>query len=68
MKFAHMADCHLGGWSDPVLSELNTVCFESALQTCIDENVDFILISGDLFDTSRPSIEVMERAVSKMSA
>jgi DNA repair exonuclease SbcCD nuclease subunit len=66
MKFAHMADSHLGGWSDPILSEINSDCFERALEICIDERVDFILISGDLFDTSRPSIEVMEKAVSKI--
>ncbi len=64
MKFAHMADCHLGGWSDPILREINSDCFEKALQVCIDEKVDFVLISGDLFDTSRPAIDVMERAVS----
>ncbi|MFW9890098.1 MAG: exonuclease SbcCD subunit D [Candidatus Thorarchaeota archaeon] len=66
MKFAHMADCHLGGWSDPTLREINSECFETALQMCIDEEVDFILISGDLFDTSRPAFEVMLRAVSKI--
>ncbi|MGY5853223.1 MAG: DNA repair exonuclease [Candidatus Thorarchaeota archaeon] len=64
MKFAHLADCHLGCWSDPILREINSDCFESALQICMDEKVDFVLISGDLFDTSRPAIDVMERAVS----
>ncbi|MHA1907083.1 MAG: metallophosphoesterase family protein [Candidatus Thorarchaeota archaeon] len=66
MKFAHMADSHLGGWSDPLLREINSDCFERALQICIDEKVDFVLISGDLFDTSRPAIDVMERAVSSI--
>jgi DNA repair exonuclease SbcCD nuclease subunit len=61
-----MADCHLGGWSDPLLREINSDCFERALQLCIDEKVDFVLISGDLFDTSRPAIDVMERAVSSI--
>jgi DNA repair exonuclease SbcCD nuclease subunit len=61
-----MADSHLGGWSDPALRQINSECFESALQICIDEEVDFVLISGDLFDTSRPAIDVMERAVSKI--
>lgn len=61
-----MADCHLGSWNDETLREINMSCFERAMQICLDEGVDFILISGDLFDTSRPSIEVMERAVSKI--
>jgi exonuclease SbcD len=66
MKFAHIADCHLGGWRDPLLRETCMQCFEKAIDICMDENVEFILISGDLFDTSRPAIDVMERAVSKL--
>lgn len=66
MKFAHMSDCHLGGWRDPLLREICMQSFERALDICIDEKVDFLLICGDLFDTSRPAIEIMDRAVSKM--
>jgi len=66
MKFAHMADCHLGGWSDPILKETGLRCFENALELCSGEGVDFILISGDLFDSSRPAMEVLERAVEGM--
>ncbi len=66
MKFAHMADCHLGGWREPMLREAGLQCFERAVDICIEERVDFILISGDLFDSSRPAIEVMERVVAAM--
>lgn len=66
MKFAHMADCHLGGWRNPPLRETSMQCFNTAVDICVDEKVDFILISGDLFDTSRPAIDIMERAVSKL--
>ncbi len=66
MKFAHMSDCHLGGWREPKLREAGLRCFERAVEICIREEVDFILISGDLFDSSRPAIEVMERAVATM--
>ncbi|UCG45631.1 MAG: exonuclease SbcCD subunit D [Candidatus Bathyarchaeota archaeon] len=65
MKFAHMSDCHLGGWRDPTLQEIGLQCFERAIDICIKEEVGFILICGDLFDTSRPAIEVLERAVTK---
>jgi len=66
MKFAHMADCHLGGWGDPILKETGLRCFEKTLEICAEEGVDFILISGDLFDSSRPAMEVLERAVEGM--
>ncbi|MFW6117562.1 MAG: metallophosphoesterase family protein, partial [Thermoproteota archaeon] len=66
MKFAHMSDCHLGGWRDPELRRLSMECFHEAVDRCIQQEVDFILISGDLFDTSRPAIDTMEKTVSKL--
>ncbi len=61
-----MADCHLGGWREAALKETGLLCFERALDISLEEKVDFILISGDLFETSRPPIEVLERAVEGM--
>lgn len=61
-KFAHLADCHLGGWSQPELQELNFLSFQKAIQIIIDEKLDFVLIAGDLFDSSYPSIEILKRA------
>lgn len=67
MKFAHMADCHLGSWNNhPELRELPIKAFETAIDLCFNEGVDFILISGDLFDTSFPPIDILRRAVSKI--
>ncbi len=60
MKFAHLGDCHLGGWRHPELSDLNFRSFQKALEKCLDEQVDFILIAGDLFDSAYPSIEVIK--------
>lgn len=65
MKFAHMADLHLGGWRDPELEKISTETFGKALKRCIAEKVDFILISGDFFDTSMPPFDVLD-FVSKM--
>lgn len=62
MKFAHMGDCHLGGWRQPELNELNFASFRIALERCIKEKVDFILITGDLFDTAYPPIETLKDA------
>lgn len=66
MKFAHIADCHLGSWRDSRLSELGLEAFKEALDTSIDEEVDFILFSGDILDTSRPSIDILSPAVEKL--
>ncbi len=60
VKFAHMADIHLGGWKQPELQKLNFESFKKALDICINEKVDFVLISGDLFDSAYPSIEVLK--------
>jgi len=59
-KFAHLADCHLGGWRQPELQKLNFQSFQVAIQTTIDQNLDFLLISGDLFDSAYPSIEILK--------
>jgi len=63
MKFAHMADCHIGSWRDPKLKDISTIAFQQAAQKCIEENVDFILISGDLFNTSLPRIDNLKTVV-----
>ncbi len=63
MKFAHFADCHIGGWRDPKLKELPIEAFRYAVYTCIDEKVDFILIAGDLFNTALPGIDFIKRTM-----
>ncbi len=60
MKFAHMGDCHLGGWRQPELRELNFKSFQYAVAACIREQVDFILVTGDLFDSAYPSIDTLK--------
>lgn len=60
MKFAHLGDCHLGGWRQPELKELNFKCFQYALGECVKEEVDFILIAGDLFDSAYPPIDTLK--------
>src|SRR3989344_5308317 len=66
MKFAHMADCHIGGWQEPRLKELGINVFEKAIDKCIEENVAFVLISGDLFNTSLPSIELISSVAKEL--
>jgi len=66
MKFAHFADVHIGSWRDPSLAEVSTKAFLQALDECKEEKVDFVLISGDLFNTSLPSIDRMKEVVAKI--
>jgi len=66
MKFAHMADCHLGGWREPKLRDINNAAFVMAIDRCIKEDADFVLISGDLFNTALPPIENIKLAVEQL--
>jgi len=59
-----MADCHIGGWREKELTELGLKVFENAIDECIKRNVGFILISGDLFNTALPSIDLIKETAS----
>ncbi|MGQ9718581.1 MAG: metallophosphoesterase family protein [Nitrososphaerales archaeon] len=65
-KFAHMADIHLGAHREPVLQRLEMAAFSKAMDRCIEEKVDFILICGDLFHIGVPDLGVVKEAVRKM--
>ncbi len=59
MKFLHLSDTHLG-YSQYGLSERKKDfldVFHEAIDKAIEEEVDFIIHSGDFFHTSRPSNE-----------
>ena len=59
MKFAHISDCHLGGWRQPELKELNFRSFQYATNK-LKEKVDFVIIAGDLFDSAYPPIDTLK--------
>ncbi|MFH1439119.1 MAG: DNA repair exonuclease [Candidatus Woesearchaeota archaeon] len=63
MRFAHMADIHIGSWREPKLTEANLQAFIRAIDICMEKKVDFILISGDLFNTSLPAIDKLKVVV-----
>jgi exonuclease SbcD len=63
VKFAHLSDCHLGGWREPKLRDANTKAFIMAVDKILKENVDFVLIAGDLFNTAVPAIDSVRVAV-----
>jgi DNA repair protein SbcD/Mre11 len=66
MKFAHFADLHLGSWRDQRIANIGTEAFVKALAICKSESVDFILISGDIFNTSLPAIDCLKDVVSAL--
>lgn len=59
-RFAHMSDIHLGGWKFQKLQELNFKSFQRAIEICIFEKVDFVLMVGDIFDSPYPSIDILK--------
>jgi hypothetical protein len=58
-----MADCHVGSWRDPKLKDLSIEAFSKSIAICIDNNVDFILIAGDLFNNALPGIDNLKVVV-----
>ncbi len=67
MKFIHLADCHLGGWREEKLRELNIETFRKAVDFAIKEYIGFVLISGDLFDTALPDINLVKDVAHELS-
>ena len=61
MRFAHLADCHIGSWRDPKLNNAATEAFTKAIDLCIKQETDFIIIAGDLFNTSLPNIDHLKQ-------
>lgn len=66
MKFAHIADCHVGGWREPKLRAVNTKSFASVIDYCIKAGIDFMILSGDLFNTAMPPIDCLKTVVEKL--
>ena len=60
MKFAHLADCHVGGWREDSLKQLSIQAFTTAIEMCVQERVDFIIVAGDLFNNSLPAIDALK--------
>jgi DNA repair exonuclease SbcCD nuclease subunit len=62
VKFVHIADVHLGGWKQQPLQDLNLQSFKKVIEACIKEKADFLLVSGDLFDSAFPPIDILKEA------
>ena len=66
MKYAHLADLHLGSWREPKMRDLSTQAFLTAIDRCIRDQVDFILFAGDIFNTSLPSLDTLKIVTKKI--
>ena len=66
VRFAHLADVHLGAFREAELRRLNLLAFTKALDECLERKVDFVVIAGDLFHINIPDLGVVEEAVRKM--
>ena len=63
LKFAHMADLHLGATSDQTLRKVEIETLEKTIDICITEDVDFILLAGDIFHVNIPDLAVVRDSV-----
>lgn len=66
VKFAHVSDCHLGCWRKESLNQVGYEAFSQMVEYIIKENVDFVLISGDLYDVSNPKVDVIDLATKEL--
>ena len=72
LKILHTADVHLD--LDGYGADLHTrryrdiihQAFRTVIDVAIQENVDLLLIAGDLFDSNRPSADVVEFAIQEL--
>lgn len=72
VKFLHTADWHLGikfsqlGDKADAAREIRIQTTENLLKTAKESNVDFVLISGDLFDSNDIDRTILNRVVQSM--
>ena len=66
MKFAHLADAHIGGSREPRLRDMALNAFIAAIDLCIVQKVDFVLFCGDLFNTSMPPVDQLREVAVKL--
>ena len=61
MRFAHLSDSHLGYMQFGLLERETDFydVFEKNIDKIIEQDVDFVIHSGDLFDNIRPSTEAL---------
>jgi len=57
---------HLGAYKELKMRALSEKAFELAINKILEEKVDFVVISGDLFNTSLPAVDNLKDATLKL--
>jgi exonuclease SbcD len=55
-RFAHLSDLHVGGFQKSLLRKKEEETIGEFVQTCLTEKVEFVVMSGDVFDSNIPPI------------
>ena len=66
IKFAHVSDCHLGAWRKDTLNKIGCVAFEKMIDKILEEEVDFVILAGDLYDVSNPKVDIVDFATKQL--
>ncbi|MCD6547186.1 MAG: DNA repair exonuclease [Nanoarchaeota archaeon] len=68
MKFIHVGDTHLGKNEGKIEKRVLDFynAFKQVVDFAIEENVDFVVHSGDLFDKARPSVKTIVFAIKQL--
>ena len=67
LKILVASDCHVGyGEKDPIRSEDSFRSFEEVFVIANEQQVDMVLLAGDLFHDNKPSRRAMQRAMQIM--
>jgi DNA repair exonuclease SbcCD nuclease subunit len=61
-----MSDIHIGAFRQPELRGLLLDAFEAAVNRCIAERVEFVVMGGDIFDSNIPDLASVRRAAGKI--
>ncbi|MEM4756340.1 MAG: exonuclease SbcCD subunit D, partial [Candidatus Woesearchaeota archaeon] len=62
VHFLHLADCHLGGWREEKMRNLPTKAFSYVVDYALQVKPDFLVLAGDLFNTSLPPLDILKDA------
>ena len=69
MKFIHVADTHLGKTEFKLKEREEDFyrSFKQVIDFAIEKDVDFVIHSGDLFDTARPPMRTVIFAINQIN-